>query len=143
MIPSCADSAADRVGEALGGANVAKQAGRKSSAKGLVEHRGRVVIGSVAHNAHRYHLNLALIHVGFVDLVIARLGGGGWRDLSFCKRPLGPRLEGFALTRFHFGRVEVADYSKDDVVWVNVFAVPLDEILTRNRRHRFVLGNSR
>src|SRR5208282_4453187 len=48
MIPAGAHSAADSVGEPLSGANVVKQPGRKSSAEGLVEHRGREIIRSVA-----------------------------------------------------------------------------------------------
>src|ERR1700674_1493139 len=135
MIPAPSHSSAHRVGESFGGSNVAKQTRRKSSAESFVEYRGSEVIGIPARDAQRNHMNVALIHVGFVDLVISRLGGF-WPDLGISRGlTLGPCRKSLTQTSFHLRRIEVADDAEDDVIRMHVLAVPLDQILTRDCRH--------
>src|SRR5260370_38305916 len=108
MIPARSHSAAHCIGESFGGSNVAKQARRKSSTESFVEHRRREVIGILARNAQRNHVNVALIHVGFVDLVISRFDGF-WLDLWFVRCfTLGPLRKDFAQTSSHLRRIESA-----------------------------------
>src|ERR1700675_3398852 len=143
MIPAPSHSAAHRVGESFSGANVAKQARRKSSTESFVEYRGREVIGIPARNAQRNHMNVALIHVGFVDLVISRFGGF-WLDLWIDRGlTLGPRRKSLAQTSFHLRRVEIADDAEDDVIRMHVPAVPLGQILTRDCRYSCILRHPR
>ncbi len=140
MVPCRTHTAADPVGEALGGSNVVKQAGRKSTAESFVEHRESKVIGILARDAERHHLNVALIYVGLVDLVVSRLG---WFELDFWigrRRAQGPRREGLAQTRLHLRRIKVADHAENNIVGVDVLAVPLDQILARDRRHGCIFG---
>src|ERR1700693_2241513 len=120
MIPAPSHSAAHRVGESFSGSNVAKQARRKSSTESFVEYRGREVIGIPARDDQRNHVNVALIHIGFLDFVISRRGGI-WLDLWLRRRrPPGPRCKSLAQTSFHLRGVEVADYAEDDVIRMHV-----------------------
>ncbi len=53
-----------------------------------------------------------------------------------------PRVEGGAQPSFHGGRIEVAANTKNDVVGMNVFTVPVDQVLARDRRDGCILGNA-
>ena len=142
-----ADSSANSVGEPFGGSNVVKQPRRKSSAKGLIKYRSREVIWISPSNSDPNHLNVALINVGLLDQVISRLGWIRLWRLSIARRRTlrsgRPGRERLAQASFHLRRVEIADYSEDDVVRVNVFAVPLDQILTRDCGRRSILSHPR
>src|ERR1700692_2011770 len=97
----------------------------------------------LARNAGRNHLNVALIYIGLIDLVIGRLRGL-YFDLGVGRfLPLRPGTKRLAESRFHFRRVEVADDTQDNVVRVNMFAMPVDQILTRDSGDGRILRRSR
>ena len=62
---------------------------------------------------------------------------------SFAAWPLRPRCKGLAQTSFHLRRIEVADDAENDVVRVNILAVPVDQILARDGRHGRIFRDSR
>src|SRR5207248_1504891 len=125
-----ANAAANTVGESALGADVVEQARGETSAKSLVEDSDGVIIGIVAGGAERHHVDGALVHVVFGDQVVAGLG---WSVLNIIFRErwtLGPRIERRAQPGFHCGRIEVAADPENDVVGLNIFGVPIDQILT-------------
>src|SRR5258708_22789800 len=124
MIPARRHSAAHGIRESFGGSNVAKQARRKSSAKGFVEHRGRKVIGIPSRDAQRNHMNVALIHVGFVDLVISRLGGFVLYLGSVRRPTLWPLRKTLAQTNFPLRLIEEAHYPDNYIYLIYHLCIP-------------------
>src|SRR5208283_2779403 len=143
MIPTGADSAANRIGESLRGTDIVEQTGGKSPAKRFVEYRGRKIIGVPAGNAGSHHENVALIHIGLVDFVKTRLRRIRL-DLRVIRRwSLGPRSESVAQPSLHLRRIKVADHTENNIVRVRIPSVPVDQILTCDSGDRGVFGDAR
>ena len=134
--------AADAVGQAALGANVVEQARGEAAAEGFVEHVDRVVVGIVARGAEPDHVNVALVHVIFRDQVVAGLGRRVLHIILRKRRTFRPGVECGAQAGFHGGGIEVAADAENDVVGMNVAAVPVDQILTRDGGDGGVFGHA-
>src|SRR5579871_2524676 len=134
------DAAAHFIGKAATSADVVEQPRRKTAAEGLVENGNRVEVGIVARGAERHHPDIALIYVFFGNEVVTWLG---WMVLNFILGKIGafrPGVKGRVQLGFHGRGIEVSADAENDLVGMNVLAVPIDQILARNGRDGGVLG---
>ncbi len=137
-----ADASADAVRQTALGANVVEQARRETAAEGFVEHRDGVIVGIVAGGAERDHVDVALVYVVLGDEVIAGLGGRVLDLVLRNRRTFGPGVECGAQPGFHGGGIEVAADAENDVVGMNVVAVPVDQVLASDGGDGCVFGHA-
>src|SRR5215469_8506451 len=136
----CADTSAHSVSQAALGPNVIEQARGEATTECFVEDADGVVVGIGAGSAEANHADVALVYVLFRNEIVA---GFGWIKLDVWLGKcwtLRPRFECGPQTRFHRRRIEVSGDSENDVIGMHVFCMPFDEILTRHRCDRRVLG---
>ena len=108
--------------------------------RNFVEHVGGVVVGIVARDSEPYHVDRALVHVFLRDEIVAGLGRVIVNFILRQRRPFGPLVECGAEPGFHCGGIEIAANAKNNVVGMNVLAVPFDQVLARDGRNGRVLG---
>ena len=143
MIKSSADATTNAVGEALCGAKALHQSGREAASEGFVKNFDRIIVRIVAGGPKPDHVNAALVHVLFLHLVIAGLGGFKLDFRRFCSRAFGPIAKSATQLSFHLGGIEVARKSENDVVGMDVCLVPIEQVLPCDRRNGRVFGYPR
>src|SRR6185312_16241330 len=103
----------------------------------------REEIRVVAPDAGSDHAHLALIHVILRDKIDPGFGriNGGFSLLI--RSAFGPAFKSGAQLLLHNSGIKVSGDAEDNVVGVNVPGVPVQQILTRNGRHRGVFSLAR
>ena len=88
------------------------------------------------------HPDGTLVHIVFLDEIVARFRFRN-RNLRFPRRrPLRPGGESLPQLGFHRGRVKVSDEAEENVVWMNVTLMPVEQVVPRDRGDGRVLGNA-
>src|SRR6202140_6009409 len=134
------NASANAVREASLGANVVKQARRKTAAESLVEYADGVIVRIVARSSEPHQMDVALVYVFFRDQVIAGRSGLVLNLIFRNCRTFGPRVECGVQLGFHRGGIEVSTNAENNVVGMHVLAVPVNQILSRYRGHSRVFG---
>ena len=129
MVESGADAARHLISQPLLGADSAEQPRGKAAAESLIEYLHGIEIGIVAAHAQLHHADVALVHVRLVDEVVAGLGGVECNIRLLRRGASFPGAERLAQLGFHRSGIEVAHETQNDVVGMDVGAVPVNQIL--------------